>query len=224
PSTRKVYLDRFGSSVRKSDSSPSGTSSARGVYAYDVPLLRPSTAMAQTVSVPPWITLPPVPSAGRMAREQAAGVSVFQATVTECVVRSCRYGPRVSIAALAGAAATRAASSGAASAATRGSEHHDVRRRAKGHRISASRCARTSASTRVVESAAAHWAEMLPRLAACEATLAAAFRALAAFVMRALVVFAPALWIRPQARAKRPRTPGGSVWPWHVGEIGRAHV
>src|SRR5438094_272330 len=211
-----IVRGALGSSAWNTDSVPSGTPSAFGTYAYLPPGTSPSTAMAHTVPVSPAMVAAG-PSSARIVSEHALATSVFQATVTECVVRSCRYGPRVSIAALAGAAATRAASSGAASAAPRASEHHDVRRRAKGHRISASRCARTSASTRVLESAAAHWAEMLPRLPACEATLAAAFRVLAAFAMRALVVFAPALWIRPQARAKRPRTPGGSVWPWHVG-------
>ena len=45
--------------------------------------------MAQTVPVPPARTVG-IPSSGRIASAQAAAASVFQTTVTDCRVSSCR--------------------------------------------------------------------------------------------------------------------------------------
>src|SRR2546425_2894806 len=70
------------------------------------------------------------PSSARIVSEHALATSVFQATVTECVVRSCRYGPRVSVAAFADAAASSTPSSAAPSAATHASEQDHLRRTA----------------------------------------------------------------------------------------------
>src|SRR5207253_8590183 len=64
--------------------------------------------IAQTVPVLPAMTVG-CPPTGRTSREQAAGASVSQTTVTPCVLSSCRYGPRVNVTAPAGAAISSAA-------------------------------------------------------------------------------------------------------------------
>src|SRR5207244_8471077 len=61
-----------------------------------------------TVPVLPAMTVGDPPT-GRTSREQAAGASVSQTTVTPCVLSSCRYGPRVKVTAPAGAAISSAA-------------------------------------------------------------------------------------------------------------------
>src|SRR6185436_12283012 len=103
PNTRNEN-GRVGSSVRNVDSFVSAAPLARGTYEYAVPVARPATGIAHTVPVGPVVT-ELTPFSGLTATEQEADTSVFQTTVTDLVLRSWRYGPRVSFTASAGSAA-----------------------------------------------------------------------------------------------------------------------